>query len=63
MPVAIAYLWTDDQKTFKTPIELLQLSGRRKPSLRRKHNYSFVSSTLQITSGPREEQMLTGQEG
>lgn len=68
LPVAIAHLWTDHQKSFKGPIKLLQSSGRRKTFLRRKHNSSFVSSTSQITSEtpskePREEQTLMGQEG
>lgn len=68
MPVAIAHLWTDHQKTFKTPIKPMQSFGRRKTFLRRKHNSSFVSSTSQITSETlskelREEQMLMGQEG
>lgn len=43
MPVAITHIWTDHQKTFKTPIELLQSSGRRRTFLRRKCNSSFVS--------------------
>lgn len=46
MPVAIAYLWTDHQKAFKTPIKLLQSSDRRETFLRRERKQQLCQQHI-----------------